>query len=250
MIAGLDPVVLLTIAVALGLGGFVKGATGAGTPLVAVPVMAAFFDVTLAILVMVVPNFVMNVSQVWSYRADIKPPRMAILLSIGSVPGMFVGTYLLTRAPEEVLFLVLGLLLAFYILLRLVDPKFSISQPTALRLSLPVGILGGVMQGAAGTSGPLALLFLSTQNLARPVFIGTISAFFLANSMVQAPALWWEGLLTWHWLWISTLALVPVWLCLPLGNRVGKRLSQEAFNRWVLILLAALAIRLLWRGLA
>lgn len=249
MIGGLDPVALLTIAVALGLGGFVKGATGAGAPLVAVPVMAAFFDVTLGILVMVVPNFVMNVSQVWSYRAEIRPARMAILLSIGSFPGMFAGTYLLTRAPEKVLFLGLGLVLAFYIVLRLVDPKFSISRETALRLSLPVGILGGVMQGAAGTSGPLALLFLSTQNLARPVFIGVISSFFLATSIGQAPALWWQGLLTWHWLWISTLALVPVWLCLPLGNRVGKKLTQEAFNRWILILLAVLAVRLLWRGL-
>lgn len=247
--AGLDPVVLLTIAVALGLGGFVKGATGAGAPLVAVPVMAAFFDMTLAILVMVVPNIVMNVSQMWSYRASIRPARIAILLSVGSVPGMVLGTYLLTRAPERALFVGLGLLLAGYILLRVADPKFSITPRMAVRLSLPVGILGGVMQGAAGTSGPLVLLFMSTQNLARPVFIGTISAFFLANSAAQAPALWWEGLLTWRWLGISALALIPVWLCLPLGNVVGRRMSTAAFNRWVLILLAILALRLLWRGL-
>lgn len=250
MMAGLDPFALVTIALALGMGGFVKGATGAGAPLVAVPVMAAFYDMTLAILVMVVPNFVMNVAQVWAYRTEIRPARIALLLSIGAFPGMVVGTYLLTRAPEEVLFFGLGLLLAGYIALRLVDPKFSISQKMAIRLSLPVGILGGVMQGAAGTSGPLALLFLSTQNLARPMFIGTISAFFLANSAIQAPALWWEGLLTWHWLWISVLALIPVWICLPLGNKVGKKMSPETFNRWVLILLAMLAVRLLWRGIA
>lgn len=249
MTGGLDPAQLLTIAVALGMGGFVKGATGAGAPLIAIPVMAAFFDVSLAIVVMVMPNIVMNVAQVWSYRADIRPAKIAVLLAVGSVPGMVVGTYLLTRAPERGLFLGLGILLAVYILLRLLDPKFSISRATAVRLSLPVGILGGVMQGAAGTSGPLALLFLSTQNLARPMFIGTISSFFLANSLVQAPALWWEGLLTWHWIWISTLAVVPVWLCLPLGNSVGRRMSPETFNRWVLILLGLLAIRLVWRGL-
>ena len=106
------------------------------------------------------------------------------------------------------------------------------------------------MQGVVGTSGPLALLFLSSQNLARPMFIGTISAFFLANSVIQAPALWWEGLLTVQWIKISVLALFPVWLCLPLGNKAAQSLSPEAFNRWVLVLLAVLAVRLLWRGLA
>lgn len=249
MFAGLDPVALMTIAVALGLGGFVKGATGAGAPLVAVPVMAAFFDMTLAILVMLVPNFVMNATQVWSYRASIRPARIAALMSVGAVPGMFLGTLLLTRAPEEALYVGLGLLLTGYVGLRLADPRFTLPRDMAIRLSLPVGLLGGVMQGAAGTSGPLALMFLSTQNLARPMFIGTISTFFLVNAAIQVPALWLEGLLTSRWLGISTLALIPAGLCLPLGNRLGRRMTPEAFNRWVLILLAILAVRLLWRGL-
>ena len=56
MLGELDPVALVTIILALGLGGFVKGATGSGVPLVAVPIIAAFHDVTMAILVLVVPT--------------------------------------------------------------------------------------------------------------------------------------------------------------------------------------------------
>ena len=246
----IDPVALLTITVALCLGGFMKGATGAGAPLIAVPIIAAFYDVTMGILTMVIPNIAMNARQVWSYRAEIRPPQIALLLAIGAVPGMFLGTSFLASAPQATLQLCLGVFLVAFLVLRLTEPRFSITEATAVRLSLPTGVLGGVMQGVVGTSGPLALLFMSSQKVARPMFIGTISSFFLANSLFQAPALMWEGLLTWTWLGISTLALVPVWLCLPLGDRAAKRLSPQAFDRLVLALLAVLAVRLIWRGLS
>lgn len=249
MASDVDVIALLVITLALLVGGFAKGATGCGAPLVAVPIVASFYDVTMGILMMVVPNIVMNFKQVWSYRADIRPARMTILLSIGSVPGMFLGTHMLISAPQDALQLGLGLFLVAFIVLRLVDPRFFISQAKALRWSLPVGVIGGVMQGVVGTSGPLAIMFLSSQNLARPFFIGTISAFFLANSVVQAPALWGQGLLTWPWIWISALAVIPVWISLPIGDRAARHLSKEAFNKWVLVLLAVLAVRLIWRGL-
>lgn len=249
MIGEIDPVALLTIAIALGIGGFVKGATGSGTPIVAVPIIAAFYDVTMGVLVLVVPNIVMNAKQVRNYRADIRPAQIAILMSVGSIPGVVLGTLMLTTAPQDTLLLGLGLFLAAYLTLRLVDPQFSISERFAIKICLPTGFIGGIMQGVVGTSGPLALLFLSSQNLVRPMFIGTISAFFLTNSLIQAPALWWEGLLTPKWIGISALALIPVWLCLPLGNKAAQRLTPEAFNRWVMVLLAVLAVRLIWRAI-
>lgn len=245
----IDPLVLLTIVVALGIGGFFKGATGAGAPLVAVTIIAAFYDVTMGILVMVVPNIVMNARQVWSYHSDIRPARMAILLSVGAIPGMIIGTALLASARQDVLQLSLGLFIVCYLALRIVDPQFSISARTAGRLGLPTGVLGGIMQGVVGTSAPIALLFLNIQRLGRPMFIGTISSFFLANSLVQAPALWWKGLLTLQWVAISALAVIPVWICLSLGSRAARKLSPVAFDRLILVLLAVLAVRLIWRGL-
>ena len=250
IVSQVDPFVLLTIAIALGYGGFVKGVTGTGAPLVAIPIIAAFYDVSLAILVMVVPNIAMNVMQVLRYRANIRPAKIAVLMSVGAIPGMFFGTYLLSSAPQDLLLLGLGLFLVAFLALRLFDPHFQISQRVAIKLSLPTGILGGVMQGAVGTSGPLALLFLSGQNLARPMFIGTASAFYLTNSVIQAPALWGAGLLSLGWIGISTLAMLPVWLGMLSGGRAGQKLSAEAFNRWILVLLAILAVRLIWRGLA
>ena len=115
MIGGIDPDALLIIALALGIGGFVKGATGAGTPLVAVPIIAAFYDVTMGILVMVVPNIIMNARQVWAYRANIRPAQIAILMSVASVPGMLVGTRMLSTVSQDALLTGLGLFLVAYL---------------------------------------------------------------------------------------------------------------------------------------
>ena len=40
-----DPLSLLAIALTVAMGGILKGATGAGAPIIAVPVIAAFYDV-------------------------------------------------------------------------------------------------------------------------------------------------------------------------------------------------------------
>ena len=146
MINGIDPVALLTIAVALGIGGFVKGATGSGAPLVAVPIVAAFYDVTMGILMMVLPNIVMNAKQVWTYRANINPAQIAILMSVASIPGMLVGTRMLSSVSQDVLLTGLGLFLVAYLGLKLADPRFSISERVAVKSSVPVGFIGGIMQ--------------------------------------------------------------------------------------------------------
>lgn len=44
------------VAFCLLLGGILKGATGAGAPLLAVPAIALLFDVPFAIVVMVIPD--------------------------------------------------------------------------------------------------------------------------------------------------------------------------------------------------
>ena len=52
----------------LGLGGVLKGATGAGAPLIAVPALAVLFDVPTAIAIFSLPNFFSNAWQGWSFR--------------------------------------------------------------------------------------------------------------------------------------------------------------------------------------
>ena len=58
-----DPLIIIAVLVAFALGGILKGATGAGAPIITIPVIAAFYDVRIAVIIMVVPNLLTNIGQ-------------------------------------------------------------------------------------------------------------------------------------------------------------------------------------------
>lgn len=245
----LDATSILLVALALAVGGAVKGATGMGSPLVAVPVMAALFDVRMAVVVMVMPNVFTNLWQLRQFRAHHLPRGFALKFAGGGALGIIAGTALLAALPGETLALVMALAVIAYIALRLAKPSFRLSEERAQPLATPVGMAGGVLQGMAGISAPAAVSFLNAMQLERPAFIVTISAFFSTISLMQVPALTYYGLLTWPLLGLSTLALAAQAAAMPLGQWAARYMSAQTFDRLILGMLTILAGQLLYTAL-
>ncbi|WP_346909097.1 hypothetical protein [uncultured Roseibium sp.] len=61
----IDLALILPALLACVLGGLLKGATGAGAPVIGVPVLAALTDVQFAVAVFVTSNLLTNVNQAW-----------------------------------------------------------------------------------------------------------------------------------------------------------------------------------------
>ncbi len=125
----------LVIFVCLALGGLLKGATGAGAPILAVPALAAVFDVPFAIAMMVMPNLLTNSWQIWRYRSD--RPAVGFLLPFvgGGAAGVAAGTWLLTELSSDALLAALSLIVFSYIVLRLARPHFRLTDGVARALS-------------------------------------------------------------------------------------------------------------------
>jgi len=237
---------LLIIFAFLLLGGVLKGAMGLGTPVVAVPALAAFFNVPFAIAVLTVPLLVTNVWQVVEFRSHLTALRFLPSLVGSAVIGILIGTWLLTALPVNILSLALGLTTVLYIVVRLARPELVIEPAAARRWAPLVGLVSGGLQGATGVSAPVSVTFLNGMRLSRPQFVATVSVFFLSFSLTQIPALAVAGVLTWQRLAYSVIALVPVAAGMPLGSWAAKRLSPQAFDRLILIMLAAIALKLFW----
>lgn len=237
---------LAIIFVFLLLGGALKGATGMGTPVVAVPALAAFFDVPFAIAVLVVPIIVTNSWQAWQFRAHWRGLAFLPRLLVSAVAGIVIGTWLLTTLPANVLSLGLGLTTILYIVVRLARPHFTIGPSAARRLAPVIGLVSGTLQGATGVSAPVSVTFINGMRLSRPQFVLTVSALFLAFVITQIPALTLAGVLTWQRALYSAAALLPVAAGMPLGNLFAKRLRPEAFDRLILVVLAGISLKLLW----
>ena len=242
----LDPSALLAICVALSLGGLLKGATGMGTPVVAVPVMAAFVDVKLAVIIMVIPNLLTNLWQLRQFGQHRLREGFAMRFAIGGTIGAFIGTLLLVALPAQALSLILAAAIMLYIALRLLRRDFKLPFDIANRAALPASTAAGILQGAAGISAPIAVSFLNAMRLERPAFIATISLFFAAMSLVQIPTLLWFNLFTPSTLLLACAALIPIFAAMPIGSWLAQRWSARRFDITILVLLSLLAIRLIW----
>lgn len=226
-------------------GGILKGAIGAGTPVLAIPVMALYHDVPYAVAVFALPGLLSNASQVWKYRTDILPARFSLRLVAGSMGGVVVGSVMLATLPEDWLVGAVVTMTLAYVGFRLARPDWALPMETAQRIVLPVAGVSGILQGAAGISAPVSVTFLNALRLSRPSFIGTISVFFIGMAIAQLPTLAGLGILTWDRLLISVLACVPLFLGMPLGNRLGQAFGQKTFDRIIMALLVVIALRLL-----
>ncbi|MDN2581329.1 sulfite exporter TauE/SafE family protein [Aquibium sp. ELW1220] len=240
---------IAVIVVCLAGGGLLKGATGAGAPVLAVPALATFFDVRFAVIVMLVPNLLTNLWQAVRFRAHLlRWPFMLPLLAGGFV-GAGLGTMALKTFDPDLLSLCVAVAALLYVVLRLSRPHWILPMGPAHWLSAPAGLLAGMLQGGAGLSAPVSITFLNALRLPRESFIATISVLFVTFTVVQLAIASTNGLIRENEIFYSLFALVPVSLAMPLGAALASRVSPQVLDRVILAILAVLSAKLLVEAL-
>jgi hypothetical protein len=246
----MDLTAIILSAMAFALGGLLKGATGAGAPVVGGPVLAVFVDVRFAVAVFAIPNLLTNLSQGWRYRSHQGSRTFVVKLAVAGLAGAAAGTLLLAWLPSNLLMGIVAVIVLVYVVFRLMRPSWQLSRTIADRIVLPVGLLGGAMQGAGGISAPVSITFLNAIGMSRPEFIATISVFFAAMSVAQVPMLAALGLMTREAFFASLLALIPMFVFMPVGEWLAKHISKSHFDRVTLLLLIAIAFKLIHDAVA
>ncbi|HET8614936.1 MAG TPA: sulfite exporter TauE/SafE family protein [Actinomycetales bacterium] len=236
----------LTVVVAsLCIGAFVKGLTGFGLPQVAVPILAVFLGVEHAVIIMAIPGVVSNLWLLHQHRGPREPRRLHLrVMMVGSVVGAAGGTLLLKSLDNRLLSMVLALLILGYVVVTTTRPAFRIPQVVHRVTALPVGLLAGGLQGAAGISGPLLTTYMHGLRLRSSTYVYALNALFLIGSVTQTATFLAIGAYDRALLGQSVIALVPIAIGLPLGSWAHRHLSSRTFNTAVLVLLALLGVKL------
>ncbi|WP_447556498.1 sulfite exporter TauE/SafE family protein [Vreelandella sp. EE22] len=233
-------IALITLLVA----GVVKGAIGSGVPVIVVPVFTMLYNVQVAIAVLVASNLFSNAIQVWQYRRHLLPLRFLAAFSLAGCAGILVGTWGLVALSHEWLSLGVAGAIVLYLGIKLARRKMVLPFALANRMVLPVGLVAGVLQGAAGMSAPASITFLNAMQLERRVYIGSISVFFCAITVAQIPALLAAGILTLELGGYSLAAFIVIALAMPLGSALGKRLPYVWFDNLIMLLLSGVALKI------
>ncbi len=119
--------VLAALILAAGLAGFTQGFAGFGSTLVALPVLATFFEMRVAVPVCCLMALGINLLMVARLRGHVRLRELALLLG-ASLPGMVLGVWLLDGASEVLL---KGLLGACVLLLALDSLRCARNQNRA-----------------------------------------------------------------------------------------------------------------------
>jgi len=241
---------LIPVAVAFALGGLLKGATGAGAPIVAVPLLAILYDVKFAVAVFVIPSLVSNIWQLWEFRDKHLTARFSLSFAGAGAAGAVLGSFMLAALPSRSLMVLVAIGVFAYISSRLLWRDWKLGMSAAKRIVFPVGFAAGVLQGSTGVSAPLSITFLSSMRLERVQFVATISSFFMAISVVQIVMLTKLQILGDREVYYGCLALVPLIAFMPVGTLLIRYVSRVVFDRVIMTMLFVLAVKLMYDAMS
>tara|TARA_Y100001936_G_scaffold249808_1_gene301016 strand:+ start:270 stop:1136 length:867 start_codon:yes stop_codon:yes gene_type:complete len=244
------PESLLVMFIALAAGSLVKGISGLGLPLVAIPVMAGFMEVDRAVAIMIIPGFLMNCYLLWAYRDHALNFASLPLIILVGVSGVVFGSWVLSRAPEIYMLSFMTLWLGGYLGSLLI--KTVIKPPDLIIKHAPAIVVGfaGIVQGSVGTAGPVLAPYVHSLKLKQPQFVFVVSVLFQIFAITQFCSFIWLGMLDLDRAYQSLFACIPIAIFLPFAVWLSSFVSHKAFNSIVIIMLIFIEARLLWRLLS
>lgn len=229
--------------------GAIKGTIGFGYALIATPIFATVIDPTMAVVVLAIPPWMINVFQVGETdtgAAYIRERWSLILLAlVGSVLGVF---FLDTFSTHPVVPFLIGLLILGYVGFEVLKNFVTVDKahnPLALG---GVGLLEGFLLAAANL-GPLLPAYLHTFERDTEKYVGGLSMVFtfVFTARIVQMALF-TDLLTTYRLWLGCALAVVTMVGLLAGTylrRVG--VNEERFNWLVVGLLFFISLNIFYK---
>ncbi len=249
MEGALDLYSLSIISLGLAIGAFVKGLTGMGLPLVAVPFMASFLGAEHAIVVMQIPGLVSNAWLVWRHKGELGGLRLRYDMILPAAVMTVAGVWFLDTANDNVTILLLASVVAVFLALLLFNPSFRLDGRIG-RMATPVASMaGGFVQGAAGVSGPLFSTLILSFRLKKEAYVFYNGLLFGLFNAIQIVVMIFFGMWTMQRFVEGCLALIPLFLFQCIGMKAMGRASPALFNRAVIAVIVVMEIKLVWEGI-
>jgi hypothetical protein len=235
---------LLLIALAFLLAGFVKGALGLGLPTVSMGLLAVTMPPSQALAIVIVPAILTNLWQtfVGPYLRDIVK-RLWPLMA-GTVIGIWLNAGMLTGPYARYGTIVLGVLLVIYAAIGLSPFRFRVARRDEKWLGGLVGLLTGLVSAATGVQVVPSMPFMQAIGMEKDELVQALGVFFTVATLALAFNLTSAGLLSAATALPGAVAMAGAVAGMLAGQAVRSRLPPESFRRWFLISMILLGLYL------
>ncbi len=230
----------------ISIGALLKGITGAGLPLLAVPMLASITRVEDAVVLMVLPGLVANSMLVFSHRRHWHILRAHRPFLIAGFVGALIGTWLLSALDDRWLKLLLIAWLGLYLFQYFFHRQAGERLTNTPRVAPILGLAAGVVQGASGISAHVVAPYFHARRLKMGAYAFALGFAFLLFSIGQFTAISGLNLLTSERLSVSLMALLPTIVFIQIGIRLSRKTNELIFNRIIIALFFAMEFKLIF----
>ncbi|MFQ5684122.1 MAG: sulfite exporter TauE/SafE family protein [Candidatus Binatia bacterium] len=238
----------LLVAVFLLLAAYVKGTTGMGFPLIATPMVALLLDIRVAIVILIIPNILMDITQIFRRGFPSAVFQRFAWLFLLTIIGVFLGTKVLVILPLWILNLALGIMVLGFVASNLSRFGIHVSPLWEPVFSPVAGLISGFLNGVTNAGGPALAIYLYSLNLSKTEFIKSISSIFLITKISQLVAVSTWNLFAPQTLYLSLEVTLFVLLGFYAGLKTQDRVNQQTFNRALLTFMCVMGVTLVFRS--
>lgn len=229
--ASLTPGVVIATMFSILAAALLRGFTGFGFALAAVPLLGLFMPPSQSVPVAVGLQFFGGMVDFRRASTDCHWPSLRWLI-IGAVVGSPVGALVLSLVPASVARIAIAAITIGAVVL--LNGGFRLAEIPSRTVTALVGLASGVFNGLAAMPGPPVVVYYTSGPFGRMAARASMLVFFLATAIAALISVAMVGLLDWRSILLSLLGL-PVMLAGTWIGELAFRRGSDALHRQVSI---------------
>jgi uncharacterized membrane protein YfcA len=225
-----------------------RSAFGFGESLVAVPLLALWIPLNIAVPLSVLLSITIAgivVVQDWK-KIHLRSAGGLIAFTLIGIP---IGLVLLINIDEQIIKAALGCIIITFSIYLLAGKQLTELKTDNIAWLFGCGLLAGIFGGAYGLNGPPLVIYGAKRRWSAQHFRATLQGYFLVASIVGVIGYWYTGLLVstvFHYYLLSLPVMVPA---IFIGRAINHRLQGDSFFKYVYFALLAIGVFLLYKSL-
>ncbi|MBI4205273.1 MAG: sulfite exporter TauE/SafE family protein [Betaproteobacteria bacterium] len=239
--------VQVAVAAAVVFGAFiVRGMSGFGAGMVAIPLLVFVLPIHTAVPMMGLLAFVLFIFLTIRDRRDVVWDELKLLVP-ATILGVVAGALLFKNLDSVVLLRLLGAFIMGFALYVLAVHHFGLPQVRcSRRWAPPIGFVGAAVDTMfGGGGGTLVVVYMHMRGIGTAQFRATVAVLWFFEMIARLAGYAVSGYYTLSTLLFAALMLPLVWAGTHVGERIGNRISQETFSKVLAVMLLLCGVSVL-----
>ncbi|PHR26206.1 MAG: hypothetical protein COA36_12715 [Desulfotalea sp.] len=227
-------------------GGFVNGVAGFGAAMIAMPLIAPFIDISVAVPSCLLIVLTLNCHVGWTFRKYIEWHYVKGIF-IGAIPGVILSVFALEYLSEQMLKIAMGVFIILYALWSLFADKGGPRSISPLWGYLS-GLMSATLGMAFGFNGPPLAAYIAYSGCPARAVKGLLGAGFIITGVFIVAAKGLTGQIDSKVMLIYLVATPAVLLGSMLGIRVSSALNEYSYRKILFVSLVAMGVNIVWKA--